>query len=120
MQNDCSVPSLQAKVLMRGVDDVSLGLSGPADTLLLSARSGDPGLLSEQGKAITDLASSLGNIAQDALEGSYMHVLSQHTGLHNIYALRVFSPSQYTVNTDLQIHFLFIKMCHRIRNTWFV
>lgn len=60
---------LQAKVLMRGVDDVSLGMSGPADTLLLSARSGDPTLLSEQGKAITDLASSLSNIAQDALEG---------------------------------------------------
>ena len=61
--------SLQAKVLMRGVDDVSLGMSGPADTLLLSARSGDPTLLSEQGRAITELASSLGNIARDALEG---------------------------------------------------
>ena len=59
----------QAKVLMRGVDDVSLGMSGPADTLLLSARSGDPTLLSEQGRAITELASSLGTVAQDALEG---------------------------------------------------
>ena len=60
---------MQAKVLMRRVDDVSLGMSGPADTLFLSARSGDPTLLSEQGKAITELASSLSNIAQDALEG---------------------------------------------------
>lgn len=59
----------QAKVLMRGVDDVSLGMSGPADTLLLSARSGDPTLLSEQGKAIIELSSSLNVIAQDALEG---------------------------------------------------
>ena len=56
-------------MLLHGVDDVSLGMSGPADTLLLSARSGDPSLLSDQGKAITDLASSLSNIAQDALEG---------------------------------------------------
>ena len=54
---------------MRGADDVSLGMSGPADTLLLSARLGDPTLLSEQGKAIRQLASSLSNIAQDALEG---------------------------------------------------
>ena len=56
-------------MLMRRVDDVSLGLSGPADTILLSARSGDPTLLTDQGKAITELATSLGNVAQDALEG---------------------------------------------------
>lgn len=54
---------------MRGVDDVSLGMGGPADTLLLSARSGDPTLLTEQSKAITELASSLQNVAQDALHG---------------------------------------------------
>ena len=54
---------------MRGVDDVSLGVSGPADTLFLSAQAGDPTLLSEQRKAIQELASSLNNIAQDALEG---------------------------------------------------
>ena len=60
---------MQAKVLLRGVDDISLGMSGPADTLLLSARSGDPTLLTEQSKAITELAASLDTVAQDALEG---------------------------------------------------
>jgi hypothetical protein len=71
----------KAKVLMRGVDDVSLGMSGPADTLLLSARSGDPTLLSEQGRAITELASSLGNIAQDALEGCEDRERAEKVGL---------------------------------------
>ena len=54
---------------MRGVDDISLGVSGPADTLFLSAQAGDPALLTEQSNAIRELATSLNNIAQDALEG---------------------------------------------------
>jgi len=56
-------------MLMKGVDDVTLGMGGPADTLLISAKSGDPGLLEEQSKAISDLASSLQDIAQDAVKG---------------------------------------------------
>ena len=60
---------LQAKVLMKGVDDVTLGMGSPADTLLISAKSGDPGLLAEQSKAISHLASSMQDIVQDAVEG---------------------------------------------------
>ncbi len=59
----------QAKVLMKGVDDVSLGMGGAADTLILSAKSGDPSLLSEQSQSIQTLASALGEVAEDALEG---------------------------------------------------
>ena len=59
----------KAKVLMHRVDDISLGISGPADTLLLSSRAGDPLLLSEQSKSLTELASSLHSIAEDAMEG---------------------------------------------------
>ena len=62
-------PCSQAKRLMRSVDNVSLGVGGPADTLLIAARSGDPGLLQEQSSALTELAASLHNIAQDAVEG---------------------------------------------------
>ncbi len=54
---------------MKGVDDVSLGMGGAADTLILSAKSGDPSLLSEQSQSIQALASSLGEVAEDALEG---------------------------------------------------
>ena len=56
-------------MLMHRVDDISLGISGPADTLLLSSRAGDPLLLSEQSKSLTELASSLHSIAEDAMEG---------------------------------------------------
>ena len=54
---------------MKGVDDVTLGMGGPADTLFISAKSGDPGLLAEQSKAIRSLASSLQDIAHDAVAG---------------------------------------------------
>ncbi len=54
---------------MKGVDDVSLGMGGAADTLLLSARSGDLSFLSEQSENIQTLATTLGEIAEDALEG---------------------------------------------------
>ncbi len=54
---------------MKGVDEVTLGMGGAADTLLLSARSGDPGLLKEQTKALKNLAMSLQTIARDAIEG---------------------------------------------------
>lgn len=64
-----SSPPSQAKKLVSSVDDVSLGVGGPADTLLIAARSGDPSLLSEQSTAMTELAASLQNIAQDAVEG---------------------------------------------------
>lgn len=60
---------VQAKVLMKGVDDVSLGMGGAADTLLLSARSGDPSFLSEQSESMQTLVTALGEIAEDALEG---------------------------------------------------
>ena len=60
---------VQAKVLMKTVDNVSLGMGGAADTLLLSAKSGDPTLLAEQSKSIQTLADSLQEIAEDAVEG---------------------------------------------------
>ena len=59
---------VQAKVLMKSVDDVSLGMGGAADTLFISARSGDKGLLAEQSKSIQTLASSLHDIAHDSME----------------------------------------------------
>ena len=59
---------MQAKVLMKSVDDVSLGMGGAADTLFISARSGDEGLLSEQTKSIQTLVSSLHDIAHDSVE----------------------------------------------------
>ena len=53
---------------MKSADDVSLGMGGAADTLFISARSGDEGLLTEQTKSIQTLASSLHDIAQDSVE----------------------------------------------------
>ena len=60
---------LQANVLMKDVDDITLGMSGPADSLLIAANSGDPALLEEQSRAIKSLASSLKSIAEDAVKG---------------------------------------------------
>ena len=57
-------------MLMKRVDDVSLGMGGAADTLFISARSGDHGLLTEQTKSIQTLAESLQDIAQDSVERS--------------------------------------------------
>lgn len=54
---------------MKGVDDITLGMGGAADTLLLSAKSGDEGLLTKQTQAIKNLASDLQTIAEDAMEG---------------------------------------------------
>ena len=56
-------------MLMKGVDDITLGMGGAADTLFLSARSGDAGLQTQQTKAIKDFASSLQSIAKEATEG---------------------------------------------------
>ena len=53
---------------MKRVDDVSLGMGGAADSLFISARSGDDGLLEEQTKSIKTLAGSLHDIAQDSVE----------------------------------------------------
>lgn len=80
----------QAKVLMKSVDDVSLGMGGAADTLFISARSGDEGLLSEQTKSIQTLASSLHDIAHDSVEryanmqqsASYLDLVSALSLLH--------------------------------------
>ena len=60
---------------MKGVDDVSLGMGGAADTLLLSAKSGDPTLLAEQTKAIQSLAESMEATAKDAIEGLVLEVI---------------------------------------------
>ena len=62
--------SPKANVLMKDVDEITLGMCGPADSLLISANSGDPVLLDEQSQAIQSLASSLKTIAEDAVEGS--------------------------------------------------
>lgn len=71
-------PSPQAKVLMKGVDDITLGMGGAADTLFLSAKSGDEGLQMEQTEAIKNFASSLQAIANEAVEG-YGHYLQAHS-----------------------------------------
>lgn len=55
-------------MLLKGVDDITLGMSSAADSLLISAKSGDPGLLSEQTKSISRLASSLYTIAEEAVQ----------------------------------------------------
>ena len=55
---------------MKDVDEITLGMSGPADSLLIAANSGDPALLEEQARAIKSLASSLQSIAEDAVQGS--------------------------------------------------
>ena len=69
----CNLPilpiSLQAKVLMKGVDDITLGMGGAADTLILAAQSGDAGLLQDQATSIKTLANSLQVMAKDAMEG---------------------------------------------------
>ena len=72
---------------MKSVDDVSLGMGGAADTLFISAKSGDEGLLSEQTKSIQTLASSLHDIAHDSVErydkkhcSSQPHTSSIYTG----------------------------------------
>lgn len=55
-------------MLLKGVDDITLGMSSAADSLLISAKSGDRGLLDEREKAISQLASSLYTIAEEAVE----------------------------------------------------
>lgn len=54
---------------MKGIDDITLGMGGAADTLLLSARSGDVDLQKEQTTALKNLVMSLKEIAKDAIEG---------------------------------------------------
>ena len=54
---------------MRGVDDITIGMSGPADSLLIAANSGDPTLLDQQVKSITNLSSSLMTISKDSVQG---------------------------------------------------
>lgn len=55
---------------MKDVDEITLGMSGPADSLLIAANSGDPALLEEQARAIRNLAFSLQSVAEDAVQGS--------------------------------------------------
>ena len=75
----CGSPTYkQAKTLMKGVDDITLGMGGAADTLFLSAKSGDPGLQMQQTKAIKGLASSLQSMANEALEGYMCSTLTSH------------------------------------------
>ena len=57
-------------MLMKDVDEITLGMSGPADSLLIAANSGDPALLEEQARAIRSLAFSLQSVAEDAVQGS--------------------------------------------------
>ncbi len=54
---------------MKGVDDITLGMGGAADTLFLSAKSGDTGLQTQQTEAIKNFATSLQSIAKEAMEG---------------------------------------------------
>lgn len=54
---------------MKGVDDITIGMSGPADSLLIAANSADPALLAEQCKGVLTLATSLKDIARDSVQG---------------------------------------------------
>lgn len=60
---------LQASALMKDVDDITIGMSGPADSLLLSATSGDPALLDEQCRSIMRLSKSMLKISDDSVLG---------------------------------------------------
>ena len=72
---------------MKNVDDVSLGMGGAADSLFISARSGDAGLLAEQSKSIKTLAESLHDIAQDSAERYYFIAMARCTDtLRSIYS----------------------------------
>ncbi len=62
-------PPSQVNVGLKEVDNLTLGMGGAADTLLVAARSGDSGLLAEQTQAVRSLASSLQSIAKDAVAG---------------------------------------------------
>ena len=50
------------------MDDVTLGMSGAADTLFISAMSGDAGLLTEQTRAIKDYVSSLHSMTNEVMD----------------------------------------------------
>ena len=79
---------------MKRVDDVSLGMGGAADTLFISARSGDHGLLTEQTKSIQTLAESLQDIAQDSVERSAKTLYSSKISRDLFFALyAVHQPS---------------------------
>lgn len=54
---------------MKNVDDITFGMSGPADALLLAVKSNDAELLKEQAESIKRLADSMLTVAKDAVEG---------------------------------------------------
>ena len=61
--------SSQANALMKNVDEATVGMSGPADALIIAAKSRDSELLKEQIENIKKLADSMMIISQDAIEG---------------------------------------------------
>ena len=61
--------SQQANALMKNVDDITFGMSGPADALLIAAKSNDSELLKEQAESIKRIADSMLTVAKDAVEG---------------------------------------------------
>ena len=56
-------------MLLKGVDDITLGMGVVADTLILSVQSGDDASLQSKETTIKTLASSLHSMAWDAMEG---------------------------------------------------
>ena len=108
MQYDIYTIHQQANALMKGVDDITIGMSGPPDSLLISANSNDPALLDEQICSITNLASSMMKISEDAVQGyayidtylciyTYIHTQS-HTSIHTD------THTQTDRQTDRQTH----------------
>ena len=63
------IPLPQAKALMKRVDNLSLGMSGPADALIISAASQDPALLEDHARNMKGLASTLQTVAMDSVAG---------------------------------------------------
>ena len=59
----------QANALMKGVDDITIGMSGPPDSLLISIGSGDPALLDEQCRSLKEISLSMMKISEDSVLG---------------------------------------------------
>ena len=94
---------------MKGVDDITIGMSGPPDSLLISANSNDPALLDEQICSITNLASSMMKISEDAVQGyAYIDTYIMYLYTHMYLYIHTYTESQrYThrhTYTDRHTH----------------
>ena len=54
---------------MSGIDNITIGMSGPADSLLIAANSKDSTLFEDQCSSISSIAKSMMSVSQDAIQG---------------------------------------------------